>query len=126
MGSWKRRLPDDERPVLLSELLRRPPELAAEAEEITSALLVDDQELAGEITARLLGFIVVTGDLECRDADRDGQPGVELSGERPRRSRDGRSASLPPTGAKCPVESSATAESIEYSGGTGELDLMCI
>jgi hypothetical protein len=127
VGSWKRRLSDDERPVLLSELLRRHPELAAEAEEITSALLVvDDQELAGEITARLLGFIVVTGDLDCRDADRDGQPGVELSGERPRRSRDGRSASLPPTGAKCPVESSATAESIEYSGGTGELDLMCI
>ena len=26
-----------------------------------------------------LGFIVVTGDLDCRDADRDGQPGVELS-----------------------------------------------
>ena len=25
------------------------------------------------------GFIVVTGDLDCRDADRDGQPGVEFS-----------------------------------------------
>ena len=72
-------------PSCSSGILNWPP-----TEEITSALLVvDDQELAGEITARLLGFIVVTGDLDCRDADRDGQPGVELSGERPRRSRDG-------------------------------------
>ena len=54
MGSWKRRLSDDERSVLLSELLLRHPELAAEAEEITSALLVvDDRELTGEITTRL-------------------------------------------------------------------------
>jgi len=53
--SWKRRLSDDERSVLLSELLLRHPELVADAEEITSTLLVveDDQELAGEITARL-------------------------------------------------------------------------
>jgi hypothetical protein len=52
---WKRRLSDDERSVLPSELLLRHPELVAEAEEITSTLLVveDDQELAGEITARL-------------------------------------------------------------------------
>jgi hypothetical protein len=52
---WKRRLSDDERSVLLSELLLRHPELAAEAEEITSALLVvdNDQQLADEITARL-------------------------------------------------------------------------
>ena len=43
---WKRRLSDDERSVLLSELLLRHPELVAEAEEITSTLLVveDDQE----------------------------------------------------------------------------------
>jgi len=54
VGSWKRRLSDDERSVLLSELLLRHPELAAEAEEITSALLVvDDRELTGEITTRL-------------------------------------------------------------------------
>ena len=54
MGSWKLRLSDDERSVLLAELLLRHPELAAEAEEITSALLVvDDRELTGEITARL-------------------------------------------------------------------------
>ncbi len=26
-----------------------------------------------------LGFIVVTGELACRDADRDGRPGVEFS-----------------------------------------------
>ena len=26
-----------------------------------------------------LGFIVVTGALDCRDADRDGRPGVEFS-----------------------------------------------
>jgi hypothetical protein len=52
---WKRRLSDDERSVLLSELLLRHPELVAEAEEITSALLVveNDQELADDITARL-------------------------------------------------------------------------
>ena len=52
---WKRRLSDDERSVLLSELLLRHPELVAEAEEITSTLLIveDDQELADEITARL-------------------------------------------------------------------------
>jgi hypothetical protein len=52
---WKRRLSDDERSVLLSELLLRRPELVAEAEEITSALLVveNDQQLADEITARL-------------------------------------------------------------------------
>jgi hypothetical protein len=52
---WKRRLSDDERSVLLSELLLRHPDLVAEAEEITSTLLVveDDQELADEITARL-------------------------------------------------------------------------
>jgi hypothetical protein len=49
-----RRLSDDEQSVLLSELLLRHPELAAEAEEITSALLaVDDRELTGEITTRL-------------------------------------------------------------------------
>ena len=54
VGSWKRRLSDNERSVLLSELLLRHPELAAEAEEITSALLVvNDQELTGEITTRL-------------------------------------------------------------------------
>jgi hypothetical protein len=54
VGSRKRRLSDDERPVLLSGLLLRHPELAAEAEEITSALLVvDDRELTGEITTRL-------------------------------------------------------------------------
>jgi hypothetical protein len=52
---WKRRLSDAERAVLLSELLLRHPELVAEAEEITSTLLVvdNDQELADEITARL-------------------------------------------------------------------------
>ena len=55
MRPWKRRLSDDERSVLLSELLLRHPELIAEAREITSTLLVvdDDQELADEITARL-------------------------------------------------------------------------
>jgi hypothetical protein len=54
VDSWKRRLSDDERSVLLAELLRRHPELAAEAEEITSALLVvNDRELTGEITTRL-------------------------------------------------------------------------
>jgi hypothetical protein len=39
----------------LSKLLLRHPELVAEAEEITSALLVveNDQEFADEITARL-------------------------------------------------------------------------
>ncbi len=37
---WKRRLSDDGRSVLLSELLLRHPELAAEAEKITSTLLV--------------------------------------------------------------------------------------
>jgi hypothetical protein len=52
---WRRRLSDSERSVLLSELLLRHPELAAEAEEITTTLLVveDGQELADEITARL-------------------------------------------------------------------------
>lgn len=46
---------DGERSVLLSELLLRHPELVAEAEEITSTLLVveNEQELADEITARL-------------------------------------------------------------------------
>ena len=55
MRPWKRQLSDDERSVLLSELLLRHPELAAEAEEITSTLLVveNDQKLADEITARL-------------------------------------------------------------------------
>jgi len=55
MHPWKRRLSHDERSVLLSELLLRHPELVAEAEEITSTLLVveNDQELADEITARL-------------------------------------------------------------------------
>jgi hypothetical protein len=52
---WKRRLSDDERSVLLSELLLRHPELVAEVEEITSTLLVveEDQELADQITAKL-------------------------------------------------------------------------
>ena len=55
MRPWERRLSDEERSVLLSELLLRHPELAAEAEEITSTLLVAerDQDLAEEITARL-------------------------------------------------------------------------
>ena len=35
---WKRRLSDDERSVLLSELLLRHPELVAEAEQITATL----------------------------------------------------------------------------------------
>ena len=30
-----------------------------------------------------LGFIVVTGGLDCRDADRDGRPGVEFSWQGP-------------------------------------------
>lgn len=52
---WKRRLSDDECSVLLAELLLRHPELAAEAEEITSTLLVveNEQELGDEITAKL-------------------------------------------------------------------------
>jgi hypothetical protein len=51
---WERRLSDDERSVLLAELLLRHPELAAEAEEITSTLLiVDEQELGDEIAAKL-------------------------------------------------------------------------
>jgi hypothetical protein len=52
---WKRQLSDDERSVLLSELLLRHPELVAEAEEITSSLLVveNDQDLTDEITATL-------------------------------------------------------------------------
>ncbi len=33
----------------------------------------DDDGLGG------LGFIVVTGELDCRDADRDSRPGVEFS-----------------------------------------------
>ena len=33
----------------------------------------------GEDGLGSLGFIVVTGDLDCRDADRDGQPGAEFS-----------------------------------------------
>ncbi len=33
----------------------------------------DDDGLGG------LGFIVVTGEVDCRDADRDGRPGVEFS-----------------------------------------------
>jgi hypothetical protein len=51
----KRQLSDDECAVLLAELLRRHPELAAEAKEITSAPLVVDieQELGEEITAEL-------------------------------------------------------------------------
>jgi len=55
MRPWERRLSDEARSVLLSELLLRHPELAAEAEEITSTLLVAerDQDLAEEITARL-------------------------------------------------------------------------
>jgi hypothetical protein len=52
---WKRRLSDEECSVLLAELLLRHPELAAEAEEITSTLLVveNEQELGDEITAKL-------------------------------------------------------------------------
>jgi hypothetical protein len=52
---WKRRLSDDERSVLPSELLLRHPELVAEAEKITSTLLIveNDQDLAYEITAGL-------------------------------------------------------------------------
>ena len=51
----KRPLSDDERSVLLSELLLRHPELVAEAEDIATTLLVveNDQDLADEITARL-------------------------------------------------------------------------
>jgi len=49
----KRRLSDDERSVLLSELLLRHPELVAEAEEITSTLLVVEKDLGAEITAKL-------------------------------------------------------------------------
>lgn len=45
----------DECAVLLAELLLRHPELVAEAEEITSTLLVveNQQELGDEITAKL-------------------------------------------------------------------------
>jgi len=60
---WKRRLSDDERSVLLSELLLRHPELAVDAEEITSTLLVveNEQELADEITAKLRALTAGTG-----------------------------------------------------------------
>jgi hypothetical protein len=34
-----------------------------------------------------LGFIVVTGELDCRNADRDGRPGVEFSWQGSRRGR---------------------------------------
>jgi len=69
---WKRRLSGDERSVLLSELLLRHPELAAEAEEITSTLLVveNDRELADEITARLRA-LRPSGPVSV-DAGRDG------------------------------------------------------
>jgi hypothetical protein len=52
---WKRRLSGDECCVLLAELLLRHPELAAEADEVTSTLLVveNEQELGDEITAKL-------------------------------------------------------------------------
>jgi hypothetical protein len=50
---WKRQLSNDERSVLLYELLVRHPELAAEAEEITSTLLIVEKDLADEITAGL-------------------------------------------------------------------------
>ena len=53
MRPWKRQLSDDERSVLLSELLVRHPELAADAEEITSTLLIAEKDLADEITAGL-------------------------------------------------------------------------
>ena len=55
MRPGKRQLSADECSVLLAELLLRHPELAAEAEEITSTLLVveNEQELGDEITARL-------------------------------------------------------------------------
>ena len=53
MRPRKRRLSDDERSVLLSELLVRHPELVAEAEEITSTLLVVEKDLGAEITAKL-------------------------------------------------------------------------
>lgn len=55
MRPWKRRLSDDECAVLLAELLLRHPELAAEAEEIMSTLLVveNQPELDEEITAKL-------------------------------------------------------------------------
>jgi hypothetical protein len=33
----------------------------------------------GEDGLGRLGFIVVTGELDCRDADSDGQPGIEFS-----------------------------------------------
>ena len=33
----------------------------------------------GEDGLSSLGFIAVTGELDCRDADRDGQPGIEFS-----------------------------------------------
>jgi hypothetical protein len=48
-------LSDDERSVLLSELLLRHSELVAEAEQITSTLLVveNDQELADKITTTM-------------------------------------------------------------------------
>jgi hypothetical protein len=36
----------------------------------------DEDDLGG------LGFIAVTGELDCRDADRDGRPGVEFSWQR--------------------------------------------
>jgi hypothetical protein len=100
----------------------------------------------GEDGLGSLGFIVVTGDLDCRDADRDGQPGAlnldgtlvghiyfhlgdesgfraerfnEASGERPRRSRDGGSASLPPNVA---MLAGMTREELEAAGGVEEDD----
>ncbi len=70
MDSRKRRLSDNERSVLLSELLLRHPELAAEAEEITSELLVvDDQELIAEIATRLR--TLRPPDPVCADAGRE-------------------------------------------------------
>jgi hypothetical protein len=41
---------------------------------VESGFIEFDEDGLGE-----LGFIAVTGELDCRDADRDGRPGVEFS-----------------------------------------------
>ena len=46
-----------------------------EAVDLVEPVLIEfDEDGLGE-----LGFIAVTGELDCRDANRDGRPGVEFS-----------------------------------------------
>jgi hypothetical protein len=89
-GRYSRRMPES-RGIISRWRITETDNWDQEAVDLVKPGFIEfDEDGLGE-----LGFIAVAGELDCRDADRDGRPGVEFSwqgseGRRRERSRLGR------------------------------------